>query len=50
MKQATKQGGKRPGSGRKPRYDEPTDTIAFRVPVSKIEAIKRLVADYLKNA
>lgn len=27
-------GGKRPGCGRKPRYDEETTTIAFRVPVS----------------
>lgn len=42
-----KHGGKRMGSGRKPKYKEPTKTIAFRVPVSKIEEIKKLIKDFL---
>lgn len=33
-------GGTRIGSGAKPKYNEPTKTIAFRVPVSKIEHVK----------
>lgn len=36
-------GGKRPGSGRKPKYNEPTTTIAFRVPVSKVKEVKGIV-------
>lgn len=35
-----KQGGKRKGAGRKKKYAEPTTTVAFRVPVSKIAEIK----------
>ena len=35
------------GGGRKPEYNEPTDTIAFRVPISHKEAIKRIVKEYL---
>ena len=40
-------GGTRKGSGAKPKYDEPTDTIAFRVPVSKIEHVKSLIKTLL---
>ena len=40
-------GGKRKGSGAKPKYSEPTTTIAFRVPISKVEKIKQLVKDFL---
>jgi hypothetical protein len=46
-------GGTRKGSGAKPKYNEPTTTIAFRVPVSKVERIKQLVKiqliQYLKS-
>jgi len=40
-------GGKRPNAGRLPKYNEPTKTIAFRVPESKAEEIKELVKEYL---
>jgi hypothetical protein len=36
-------GGTRQGSGAKPKYNEPTKTIAFRVPVSRIEHVKSMV-------
>jgi hypothetical protein len=46
-------GGTRKGAGAKPKYNEPTTTIAFRVPVSKVERIKQLVKiqliQYLKK-
>lgn len=42
MKKLT-HGGKRPFSGRKPQYNEATTTVAFRVPVSKVPEIKKLV-------
>ena len=38
---------RKPGGGRKPEYNEPTDTIAFRVPISHKESIKRIVKEYL---
>ena len=38
-----KKGGKRVGSGAKPKYNEPTKTTAFRIPISKIEEIKAVV-------
>lgn len=38
-----KHGGKRKGAGRKPKYNEPTKVISFRVPLSKIDEIKKLV-------
>lgn len=37
-------GGIRQGAGRKARYDEPTTTVAFRVPVSTKEGIDRMKA------
>ena len=40
-------GGARKGSGAKPKYNEPTKTIAFRVPVSKIEHVKSLLKTLL---
>lgn len=40
-------GGTRKGSGAKPKYNEPTKTIAFRVPESKIEHIKSIVKTLL---
>ena len=42
-------GGKRENSGRKPKYDEETVTIAFRVPKSKVSEIKELVKSHLKK-
>ena len=42
-------GGKRINAGRKPEYNEPTDTIAFRVPISHKESIKRIVKEYLSK-
>jgi len=36
-------GGTRKGSGAKPKYNEPTTTIAFRVPVSKVDKLKDMV-------
>lgn len=36
-------GGKRKGSGKKPQYTEPTTTIAFRVPESKVKEVRALV-------
>jgi len=36
-------GGSRLGSGAKPKYGEQTTTIAFRVPVSKVNEIKKMV-------
>ena len=38
-----KSGGTRKGSGAKPKYNEPTTTIAFRVPVSKVDELKDMV-------
>jgi len=38
-----KQGGKREGSGAKPKYSEQTKTVAFRCPVSKVDELKLVV-------
>ena len=45
MKEKTKPqwGGTRKGSGAKPKYNEKTTTIAFRVPISKVEEVKVLI-------
>lgn len=40
-------GGTRKGSGAKPKYNEQTQTIAFRVPVSRIEHVKNLLKTLL---
>ncbi len=48
MTQKNKNGGHRPGSGQKPKYGEPTKTITFRVPQSKVEDVKVLVKKYLE--
>ena len=40
-------GGPRKGSGAKPQYSEPTTTIAFRVPVSKVGEVKKTVKKLL---
>jgi len=44
-----KHGGTRLGSGACRKYSEPTTTIAFRVPESKIHEIKEIVKDKLKE-
>jgi len=43
MKQNKQHGGARQGSGAKPKYSEKTTTIAFRVPVSKVEEVKQII-------
>ena len=41
---ATKEwGGARKGSGAKLKYSEKTTTIAFRVPISKVDEVKVLI-------
>ena len=42
-------GGNRNNSGAKPKYSEPTTTISFRCPVSKIEEIKTLIRSKLSE-
>lgn len=42
-------GGKRKSAGRKPLYNEPTKTIAFRVPISFIEELKTYVRTRLED-
>jgi hypothetical protein len=42
-------GGTRKGSGAKPKYDEATKTIAFRVPISKIEHVKSMLKTLLNG-
>jgi len=49
MKKKKKSGGKREGAGRKNLYAEPTTTIAFRVPASRIQEIKDHVKAKLSN-
>ncbi len=43
-----KHGGKRKNSGAKLKYGEPTKTVTFRIPESKVKEVKIIVADYLK--
>jgi hypothetical protein len=42
-------GGKRTGSGAKPQYEGPTETIAFRVPITHSGRIQVMVNNYLKE-
>jgi len=42
MKKETR-GGSRKNAGAKPKYTEPTKTTAFRIPVSKIDEVKKVV-------
>jgi hypothetical protein len=44
-----KRGGKRPFSGAPKKYGEPTTTVAFRVPVSKVKDIKSLIQSKLQD-
>jgi len=43
MTKKEKRGGTRKGAGAKPKFGEPTTTIAFRVPESKVPEIKKIV-------
>lgn len=49
MKKKPTHGGKRKGSGRKPKYKEETTTISFRVPVSKVDMVTKAVNSILKK-
>ena len=42
-----KRGGKRIGSGAKPKYLEQTKTVAFRCPLSKVDELKLVVKSKL---
>lgn len=42
-------GGKRAGAGRKPKYNEPTKVIGFRVPISKASEIKKAVNNIIHS-
>lgn len=44
------QGGKRANAGRRQKFGEKTDTIAFRVPISRKEEIKQKIASLLNTA
>jgi hypothetical protein len=44
-----KQGGKREGSGAKPKYSEQTKTVAFRCPLSKVDELKLVVKSKLSE-
>jgi len=43
MKNKKEWGGARKGSGAKPKYSEKTTTIAFRVPISKVDEVKQII-------
>lgn len=36
-------GGYRKGSGAKPKYNEKTETVSFRCPVSKVAQMKKII-------
>lgn len=42
-------GGKRKGAGRKSPFSEPTKTIAFRCPLSKVDELKIIVKHKLSE-
>lgn len=42
-------GGTRLNSGAKPKYNESTTAIAFRVPISHKERITKIVKEYLNK-
>jgi len=42
-------GGKRKGSGAKPKYSEQTKTVAFRCPLSKVDELKSIVKSKLSE-
>jgi hypothetical protein len=42
-----KRGGKRAGAGAKPMYNEPTKSVHFKVPESKVTEVKSMVNRFL---
>ena len=42
-------GGTRKNAGRKKKYGEPTVVVTFRVPISKVEAVKEAIHYYLNK-
>jgi len=42
-------GGKRKGSGAKPKYNEQTKTVAFRCPLSKVYELKLFINSKLSE-
>lgn len=46
-KKKNKSGGKRTSAGRKGKYGEPTTTIAFRVPESKVDEVRETVNELI---
>jgi len=40
-------GGRRAGAGAKHKYGEPTTTVAFRIPKSHKDSIKKIIRVYL---
>jgi hypothetical protein len=44
-----KRGGARRNAGAKLKYNEPTKTTAFRIPISKVDEVKKMVRDYLSS-
>jgi hypothetical protein len=49
MSKEKKRGGKRKGSGAKPKYSEQTKTVAFRCPLSKVDELKLVVKSKLSD-
>lgn len=45
----TKRGGARKGTGPKPKYNEPTTTMAFRCPESKTKEMSAIIRTTLKK-
>jgi len=49
MSDTKQHGGKRPNSGHKPLFIEPTRTLSIRVPASKYNLIKKIIKKYLEQ-
>lgn len=49
MKEKNTWGGSRLGSGSKPKYNEPTKTVSFRCPESKVDELKTIVKTKLNE-
>jgi len=48
-KSEKKSGGKRKNAGRKSAFNEPTKTVAFRCPLSKVDKLKLVVKSKLSE-
>ncbi len=49
IKMKETRGGSRLNAGAKRKYSEPTKTKAFRIPISKIDEVKKLVREFLAS-